>query len=908
MAARYMRNTLNSYSIRLWFRIACQLLLAGCLGLALCLLLFPLHSTRSDAHAATTSTYHINMQVDLGFDGVYRPGYWMPVHVSLTNGGAAFHGSLALRVELGTPTSDVTQVTPWSFGEPVTLAKGAHQQVTLYVPVFPPDNANFQGILATLRDEHGKTVVQQTAIADPGNVVSPGYLYVGTLADSSTDFSAINGMFLPGQAGFLTLTSLRPATVPSLEAALENFDIIVLDDFNTAALRPNQLLALQTWVNRGGILIEIGGPSWKRTLGSLPENMLPVTLQGTRTLAAGTRLLSPKDPLAQDSNLQQLTQPLPGAVTVSAAAVHAQPAFSQLETVLSVGGIPLFVQAHQGQGVICYLGFDLASPAFSQWYSTSALWRMALTYALGDTLLVASAEQSYSTGPGQLLTHGGVLDMLVPATLPGPYVLIACLCGYALILGPLRLFIVKRLKHAKWWWPLLLLMGIIVIYTPLAYELATYERSASIIDTSVSLVQMNQDGSSAHITTYSGIYVPTAGNFTLNMPGASLTEPISQQYMPGSRKPHSKKPSDMPESVNMEANSTQLTMPKLSAWSLHDLVSEQDVRLPGAINTHLALRDGQLVGTISNTLDSSLSDLYVLLPHQIAALGHLGAGETRQIDVPMTTVQSPSEYTLADDIAAQGGLPTSYFPYTQQQSPSTEFQRHMALLSALEGAGFSVSACHGSCKTYAITDRDTIYVTGGRVPNPSMNTAEPLLVPGAPATLIGWADQPLTSGVTVNGWHPVGQQDSMIQMPLSLDFNSSAAIPSDVIMGHVIDVQSYDAELRLSGIYAMIDGSITFEFLAPDIPSTRGLTISLPDLWAHPFGPGSGFLPSHIQAQVYNWHTGTWNNVTLHQDDTLDMLDPRLYVGPSGRVLLQVTNQDDSLGSLYFGPPSLSVK
>ncbi len=906
MIARYMRNRLNRYTARLSLRIACQLLLACCLGMTLCIFLFTARSTQNRVYAAA-SAYHVSMQVDLGFNSIFRPGYWMPVHVSLVNSGAGFHGSLALRVVLGAPGSDVNQVTPWSFGQPVTLAKGAHQQITLYVPVFPPGNATFQGILATLRDEHGKAVVQQTVNVDPGNEVSPGYLFVGTLADPGTDFNAIDGMFLPGQAGFLTLTALDPATLPALEAALENFDIIVLDDFNTAALHPDQLLALQTWVNRGGILIEVGGPSWKRTLGALPGALLPVKIQGTRTLAPGTRILSPKDPLAQDENLQELSEALPGAVTVNAAAVQAQPLFSQSETVLSAGGIPLFVQAHQGQGVICYLGLDPASPPLTQWYGSSSLWRMVLTYALGDNLLIASAEQSYSTGPGQLLTRGGVLNMLVPGTLPGPYVLILCLCGYALILGPLRLFIVKRLKHAKWWWPLLLLMGIIVIYTPVAYGLASYERSASIIDTSVSLIQMNQDGSSAHITTYSGIYVPTAGDFTLNLPGARLTEPISQQYMPNTPKPHSKKVIDMPASVNAGANSTQLTMPRLGAWSLHDLVSEQDVRLPGAISAHLSLRDGRLVGTISNTLGTSFSDLYVLLPHQIAALGNLRAGETRQIDLPLTVVPSPSEHTLADDIAAQGGLPASYFPYLQRQSPSTDFQRHMALLSALEGVGFNVPGCHGSCKTYAVTDRNTIYVTGGRVPNPGMNTAEPLLVPGAPATLIGWADQPLTDGVTVNGWHPFERNESMIQMPLSLDFKSSSPIPPDVITGHIVDVQSYDAEMRLSGIYAMIDGSITFEFLAPDVSAARVLTITLPDLWAHPFGPGSGFLTSHIQARVYNWRAGTWETLTLHQDDTLDPLDPSAYIGPSGRVLLQIMNQDSSLGSLYFGPPSLSI-
>src|SRR5579885_1737368 len=84
MIARYMRNRLNRYTARLSLRIACQLLLACCLGMTLCIFLFTARSTQNRVYAAA-SAYHVSMQVDLGFNSIFRPGYWMTVHVSLVN-------------------------------------------------------------------------------------------------------------------------------------------------------------------------------------------------------------------------------------------------------------------------------------------------------------------------------------------------------------------------------------------------------------------------------------------------------------------------------------------------------------------------------------------------------------------------------------------------------------------------------------------------------------------------------------------------------------------------------------------------------------------------------------------------------------------------------------------------------
>jgi hypothetical protein len=62
-------------------------------------------------------------------------------------------------------------------------------------------------------------------------------------------------------------------------------------------------------------------------------------------------------------------------------------------------------------------------------------------------------------------------------------------------------------------------------------------------------------------------------------------------------------------------------------------------------------------------------------------------------------------------------------------------------------------------------------------------------------------------------------------------------------------------------------------------------------------------LPFHI----YNWHTGSWDSISLN-NDTFTTKNVSAYIGPGGRVLLQIANNDTSLGTLVFSKPSLNLQ
>src|SRR5579885_3300949 len=144
-----------------WKKLLLSLLLLTAL-----LLFFP-----ARAFAASQSTYvkgvtgsEPTLQLQVNLDGTTKVGYWIPVQVQVSSEGASFRGTLSVQVYSSPPGfgARITDVSSWSFEEPVTLAQGAQQQIRLSVP-YALSPTLPRGIIATLRDQHGKTVTSQTS-------------------------------------------------------------------------------------------------------------------------------------------------------------------------------------------------------------------------------------------------------------------------------------------------------------------------------------------------------------------------------------------------------------------------------------------------------------------------------------------------------------------------------------------------------------------------------------------------------------------------------------------------------------------------------------------------------------------------------------------------------------------------
>ncbi|HYX48129.1 MAG TPA: hypothetical protein VE843_00170, partial [Ktedonobacteraceae bacterium] len=367
-------------------------------------------------------------------------------------------------------------------------------------------------------------------------------------------------------------------------------------------------------------------------------------------------------------------------------------------------------------------------------------------------LLPANAP-TYSDGPGQSVLRGGLIQILQPG-MPFPaWVFLVILLSYIIVLGPIRFFYVlykskgDRWKRANWNWRII--VSSIVAFSLLSYGFVYIQKRPAI--NSISVIQLNQGGNTSHITNFYSSFIPTDGNIQIHETAKSLTQPITNTF---SQSDPEITNTDQDMSISVGQNETNINIQNASPWTFHLFVSEADQELQGGIFSHLALHNGKLTGTVTNTLDTGLNDVYILMGHSFAYIGNLPAQQIQQVNSSLYSSTISSSSTLADSMAKANHLPAPYFPFAHGAQPKNDFQLHLAILSALSGEGMNFTTCGGPCSSSAIAGKHSIIaplIAMSKL-NP-IDGNDPLLLTGAQATLIGWSNNRVdtTSDVTVNG-------------------------------------------------------------------------------------------------------------------------------------------------------------
>ncbi len=823
---------------------------------------FPTSASASSMAYVSSPT----LQVNAGFGTYFREGAWIPLYITLHNNGPDFSGMLATSNPAGLVWQDTYSMVPSStYQQPVTVPRGTQKQVTLYLPITALFNS--VSITVQLLDSHGKVVQSQSVLL---HGLSPESVLVGLLSDQTTGFDSLRNVVLPNSSSSVLVQYLNAQNMPSMATVLANFNLIVLDTFHTSSLTHEQLRALYLWVQQGGTLIEVGGPHWQQTLSTLPVNLLPINVHGASTLPIGAHLLPAGLSISASSGSttsDTLQVPLP--VSNATVLVGAR-------TIVSAGDVPLLVQAQSGQGLIYYLAYDPTLEPLVHWPGATVLWRSLIIRSLGTQLLTASFSQGVSGGIPFYLAK--LQHLLLSNPSPTPWLLILLFLGYLLILGPIRWLIVHRTKRRQWSWRIIL--GAIIIFSLLNYAVAFYQERGSIFNNSFSIIQLARGSSFVHSTTYHGVYVPFVSadsTIQVQLPGGSLVQP----FVDSDQQSEQAAITEIPDGTQVKESDTTVRL--LDAFQ-----AEQDISIQGAIISHLVLGQGMLSGTVTNTLPTALSDVYLLMPHSILHIGNLAAGQTSSVTLSLTSPSTNGGQTACGSLVKQvvdndTGIITEYdhlFVRSVVQSLS-ERQRHLSLLAFM----LTASQCSNS----------------------------PLEAAGSSATLIGWADQPLAgeNAVTINGIHPGGLHETAVVAALDISYAAGSLIlPADVIPGRLVDADGLGARLLSPGSYAISHGQITFEYSLPSLEHFRIQTMTLsqpvdasivPDM--QPGGPHSS--ASHIA--LYNWQTNSWDIIHLTQSTPFTTQHAQAYLSPDGRILVQYVNQASDFSEIAFTMPSLTV-
>jgi len=218
------------------------------------------------------------------------------------------------------------------------------------------------GYRAELRERPGRLVASAPAIAPHGGVGRYAVALLSAVPGAGKTLGAAPGVF----EGNLVVTQLASTgEVPRHAIDFIGLDAIVIDDFNTEGLAPDQLGALGDFVSLGGSLVVAGGAASARTIAPLPPGLVP--LRATR---------------AQNSSMAPLGDLISRSTDASSTV-----GVGELQGGRSVlggkGGPPLVVVAEHGAGQVAQLAYD---PLVEPFASDAVLRGVAFDQGLARVL------------------------------------------------------------------------------------------------------------------------------------------------------------------------------------------------------------------------------------------------------------------------------------------------------------------------------------------------------------------------------------------------------------------------------------------------------------------------------------------------------------------------------------------
>lgn len=820
------------------------------------MLLAPLAAESASAAGLPAGPASVSIRIQVGYDNIYRGNSWAPVRVTLRNQSSADIKGMLLIPQSDQSTSVAsTPAFHVLYQAPVTLPADAGKRVTVYVP-----GSGIEGQVSASFME-GSTVLGRASVFPVG--VDTGTLLIGVLAGSPQDYAWI----APAIQHRVTthVARLDPETLDPVAGALDTFDAIVLADADSSQLDAAQMAALERYVQNGGTLVLVGGPTWQKTLHPLPATLIPGRLAGMRVV----------------SDLHGLSSlgagPPRGRSVVSVLAHPDGTVWS------SQGGVPLVVRKQLGGGALEYLAFD---PSLTGLPSGAPVLQHLVAMTAPAAITRTWAPGGFRTRFDTIFQNIALTNELanVPAsTMPLLVVFALLTVLYVVFLGPLNFLVLRRLGRQQL---ALVTMPALALFF-LAFgtsEAARLKNQATTLNT-IGVVSLDGRSPARPATLYVSLAPQLPGTYRLDYGAPALPAALPQLSAPIGFSPRSAATiHSTPLGMDLqEASPTSASFLSLKRWATRDMVLDTSLDIPGSIQSHLRLNPaGAIVGTIRNGTGLTIEDPVVVAGQSIRHLARMTPGATVRVHLaPDNPFFSPEAPTIWD---------------TAYGSTGSDFT------DGFGGFGFGDCCSQGPATpdvTMSERERNAVSVLSRSQTLPS----------GAGVSLAGWTRQPL-GHFTVGGEVSRRRDLTFLVSPLGVALPSHGAfsVRPGLVSAHLVDIQP---RAPRAGCYSAgscsgfggwggfggrdtsgqmsvgAGGSLTFEL---DLPSNRHVSYQQLAL-----SPGSR-LDNLGPGGIYDWRSGRWVPVNFFAN-SVQLSDAGRFVSAQGRVLvrLQATSSTGDL-------------
>ena len=468
--------------------------------------------TNSADTFASGADANLQIEVTLGFNGRFKQGTWIPVHVEITNDSAAeFRGQLVLESPDGKgivvrfvdrhlqitvpPTTTVTRTAyikigrlPWSVV--VSIVADTQEQVVFKKTFGRLDDGQLSTADFLILQIGNRLPLSasrlQTELTDRPDLVEVA------IQSQTSDYHKLPDRWY----GYAAVDLLIITT--SAEDLLEQ-------------LSSQQQKAIRQWIYQGGRMLLFAGQRGpelsgdNEVWGSLIPGKIDRVITNWNTSGlekygnADERLMLDRQP---GSSLSLIT-PSDGVVvlrdTQNAQAEHA-----------------LIVHSARGLGSVTFVAFDPAQEPFASWGATPAILNRLVIDShfaeRGNEQRLQSSNAGFDDVSGQLRSSLDRFDGVTPTR----FMWVAGLLGmFILTIGPLDYYVLRRFKRLQWTW--VTFPVAILIFSLMTISMVSALRTSPAAMNQIEIIDIDSLTQTVRGSNYASVYSPVTAAYSFGM-------------------------------------------------------------------------------------------------------------------------------------------------------------------------------------------------------------------------------------------------------------------------------------------------------------------------------------------------------------------------------------------------------
>lgn len=559
----------------------------------------------------------IKVEAEVGFDKSFKPYHTTPIFITMDNNLKDIDGEI--QIEVPYDEGYGSEVTIYAIG--INHPKNTQKKYVMNLPL----SSNLLNVKLKVV-ENKKVLLEQYIRIDKG--VSENTMLIGVLSDDIDSISYLNGFTYDGLNNTIStkMVRLKEDNFPDSLDVMNNFDMIIINDYNTGSLTKEQYEILKDWTEAGGFLVIGTGANGNKTLSAFTsaDNFITGEAGDIKKVAAGPLGNFVEDEFNMPIDILDIS--IEGGTIV-----------------VSKEEIPFIQRLDKGQGRVLLLSFDLGMEPIVSWKLNKYFAESLFQSTAPQILVGIDYESKYR--PGYNHNINSALNNIPELPLPKYGTIILIFVIYIILVAPISYIVLKKKDKRELMWGIVPIFA--VIFSIIIYFVGFGSRIKEPLLNTVSVIRLNESGVYS-VKSYAGIFTPNKTTLKIQGLEDQRIKPFSRSNYYGYNS------SQTWDDKRIESKFVLYPNPSaefydIGVWGMKSFEVEQSKSIKGNITGDLTYIDWDYSGLIENNTDIELEDCIIITAIQYIKLGDITAGGKALI--PESMSQSfANRYELMDSL------------------------------------------------------------------------------------------------------------------------------------------------------------------------------------------------------------------------------------------------------------------